>query len=107
MMDKIKSFFGYIIGGLGLVIGVLMYYISSQNKKYAALQARVALAETREEAVKLEIEINELAKKAGDNKKELDELEKTMVQLERKKKSIAVKEGARTEKEILYYWNEE
>jgi len=106
-MNKIKSFFGYIIGGLGIVVGILLYYISLQNKKYAALQARVALAETREEAVKLETEINELAKKAGNNKKELDELEKTMVQLDNKKKAIAVKEGAKTSKEILDFWNEE
>lgn len=104
-MDKVKKFFGWIVAGLLAVIGVLVYYITLKNKTINSLRAKIALVKTEREADMLEAEIIQIKKEKATTKKEVDEISKTLVELNERRKEI--REGVKnnTPKENLDYWN--
>jgi len=108
-MSKIKDFFKNIYANitivLGVVIGLLLYYINLKNKEAKALKARIALANTQKEADLLEAEINEMLKERKLLNKEIDDLTKAMVQLAEQRKKISGDQTNKTDKEIQDYWD--
>ena len=105
-MSKLKQLWGYIIGAVGLVIAVLVYYLGLKNKQINALKAEVELADTKNKVTVIETEVKLKKEQIKGNVKEVQELDKLLVQLEEKKKEIARNSGASTTKQIEDFWKE-
>ena len=104
-MDILKNIWAKIILGLTFVVGILLIVLRAKNVKLDAFKARIQLTKTKEEALALEKDIiNKMAERKN-NKKEVDKLKDNLVKLREKKKSIAVENGSKTDKEIEDYWS--
>jgi len=109
-MDKIKEFFGGIFGKvvdvLGAIIGILVYIISLKSRQNNALKAKIELADTHKQADLIEVEIKEKLKDNTLLKKEVDNLNTALVQLENQRSKIEEKSKNQTPKEAEDYWND-
>lgn len=103
-MNKLKDFWGYIVGFFAFVSGILIYYLSSQKKEIDALKTEIELTSTKQKARDLDklIEVKKIA--ANNNVKKLAELDKAQTELHNKKIKIAQSNGAMTPKQIEEFW---
>lgn len=105
-MEKIKNALKWIGENLVLLlvgaVGLLVYYISLKNKSINALKAEIDLTKTQKDADALETHIKSKLQDSTLLKKEVDELNKTLVQLEEKRNSLP--EGPRDPKDVEDYW---
>ena len=108
MLTKIKGFFSGIyskvILGMGAVIGILLYWIQLKNKKANALKARIALLDTEKDADILETEIKGLMEDRKLLKKEVDDFNKSLVDLDVKRNELKEKAKNMSPKEVEDYW---
>jgi hypothetical protein len=110
-LQKAKDFFTGLYGKvalvLGAVIGFLLYYITLRNKEVNAAKAKVALANTEKQADILETEIVAMKEGRKINKKEVAEIDKTLVELNNKREILKAQAKTMTGREIEDYWNNE
>lgn len=105
-MIKIKNLIATIIAGLTGLLGMLLYFLSKQNKQIESLKAKVDLAKTEKETDLIEVEIKELQGTHTNLQKTEKELEKTLVKVQEKRKQIAEDvKNLKDPKEIAEYWN--
>jgi uncharacterized membrane-anchored protein YhcB (DUF1043 family) len=104
-MNKIKEIWGYIVVGIGALIGVLLYIIQAKQKKINALNAKAELADTQKKADLVEVEIKEHLANNATLDKEVAELNKSLDKLAEKRKEIASKEKNKTSDEVEDFWN--
>ncbi len=109
MLDKIKAFLSgiwkYIIGGLGLTVGILLYFLNLKHKEVAALKAEIDLVDTQRKADILEVQIKQKLEDNSLLQKEVDEYQKSLVLLQNKRDQLTDSSDTRTDKEKEDYWN--
>lgn len=109
-MDKIKEFFGGIFGKviaiLGASIGILMYIITLKNKQNNALKAKIELADTHKKADLIEVEIKQKLQDNAILKKESDNLNAALVQLEEQRKKIEENSKNQNPQDAENFWND-
>jgi len=90
---------------MGVVIGLLLYFLQLKNKQVNALKARIDLLATEKEADLLEVEI----KKSLENKnllaKEIQELNKSLEIVAAKREQIKADAKNLNPNQIEDYWN--
>lgn len=101
---SLKDIWVKITLGLGAVVGFLLYYLSLKNRKINALKAEVELADTEKQADVLETKINGIKEDRKLIKKEVDEINKVLVDLDKKREKIKESHANKTDKEIEDYW---
>lgn len=106
LKQKIKDVFGYIVVGLGAIVGILVYLYKGKQKDINALKAQIDLAETQKQADLVEVQIKEKQVSGDLLKKEVQELEKASEKLADKRKEIAATEASKSEQEALDSWND-
>ena len=108
MLQKIKDFFsgaaGIIIAVLGAVVGILLYFLQLKHKQNNALQARIALLDTEKQADLLEVEIKKSLENKELLKKEVEDLNKALNDLQAKREEIKTKSQNMTPSQIEDYW---
>lgn len=104
-MSKLKELWAYVVAAIGVTIAGLVYYLTLKNKQINALKAEVDLADTKNKVTALESDIKNKRENIAKNAKEIAELDNTLESLGKKKKAIAVKEGAKTTTEIEEFWS--
>ena len=108
-MDKIKDFFkslwGIIVLVGGAAIGILLYLLQRKQREVNSLKAKIDLAKTQKEADLIEVEIKKKLDNVNILNKEQKELEKTLVELDAKRKEIASQEKNKTDQDIEDFWN--
>ena len=104
-MSKLKSVWGWIIAAVGGTIGFLLYFLTLKNKQINKLKAKVELTETEKEADLLETEIKETRSAKKMLKKEEIEIDKILISLDEKRKTITKEIKNKSDKEIEEYWN--
>lgn len=105
-MTKIKEFLGWIVAGLGAVLGIVLYMLSRKGKEVDALNAKIELAKTEKQTDLIEAEINTLKAEKETSKKHNQELDKSLSKLEEKRKQIPEDAKKLTNpKEVADYWN--
>jgi len=108
-MEKIKNALKWLGENLVLVLvgalGLLLYYLNLKNKTINALKAEIDLTKTQKEADALEVQIKAKLETSGLLKKEVDELNKALVQLEEKRASLP--EGPRDPNDVEDYWKKD
>lgn len=90
---------------LSLVIGVLAYFLQLKNRKINSLKASIDLLDTEKAADILEAEINTILEDKTLLKKEIDEYNKSIVDLNNKREEIKKSHVNKTPQEIEDYWN--
>lgn len=109
MIQKIKDFFsslvGYIFLGLAAIIGILLYSLTNKKKEINSLKAKVDLADTQKKVDLLEVEIRQRLENKQAMKKEVDELNKSLLYLEERRKQIAQEESGKKPNEVEDFWN--
>ena len=104
-MDKLKQFWGWIVGAVGFIIAALIYYLNLKNKQVNSLKAQIDLADTSNKVTQLETEIKHQRNEVATNLKEIKELDKTLAVLEEKKVVMAKEAGAKTPQEVEDFWS--
>jgi hypothetical protein len=108
MLQKIKDFFAgiaaYLVLGLTLVIGFLIYSLSNKKREVQSLKAQIALADTQKAADLIEVDIKQRLENKALLQKEVDELQASLVLLEDKRKEIATQEASKTPEDIQDFW---
>jgi len=108
---KITEFFSglytKIILGMGAFIGILLYWIQLKNKKANALKAKIALLDTEKDADILETEINGLKEDRKLLKKEVDDLNNALGEVDVKRKELAEKAKNMNPKEVEDFWEKD
>lgn len=108
-MEKIKSFFsatwGWIVLVVGAVMGILIYIIKAKQREINAVKAKIELADTQKKADLIEMEIKQRLDSTNLLDKEVKELNKSLTQLEDKRKEIATGEKGKTSDEIEDFWS--
>lgn len=103
MIDKIKSFFGYIAAALAGLVGILAFILHLKNKKLVGLEAKVELAKTEEEVTKLQNEIIDRLLTKELARQEIKELNKALLELEIKKQEL--KKQKLNPEQVEEYWS--
>lgn len=106
-MDKLKQIWGYVVAGVGALVGILLFFLSRKSKEVDALNAKIALAKTEKQADVLETEINILKFDKTNLAKHNAELDKSLQTVENRRAEI--KEEAKNlkdPKEIAKYWED-
>lgn len=105
-MEKLKEIWGYVVAGVVGLIGVLVYIVTRRGDEINKLKSKVALTETQKQADALEVEIKQAQENKANLKKENQELDKTLQQLDSKREEIK-KDVAELKdpKAIADYWN--
>lgn len=104
-MNAIKGFWGWIVAIVGGIIGFLVYYLTLKNKEINKLKAKVELTETQKEADLLELEIKDALTSKNRLKKEEQEIDKVLGQLDDKREQIKEEVKNMSDKEVEDYWN--
>lgn len=108
-MEKIKEFFKSLWGILVVVvtaaIGILLYVLQQKQREVNSLKAKVDLAKTQKEADLIEVDIKQRLNNTKLLDKEVKELNKTLDQLEAKRKDLANSEKNKTDQQIEDFWN--
>lgn len=103
-MNKIKEVWGWIVVGVGAIIGILLYVIQAKQKKINALNAKAALADTQKKADLVEVEIKQHLANNATLDKEVVELNKSLEALEQKRKEITATEKNKSTDEVENFW---
>ena len=110
-MNKLKEIFTWLKNNIVLVltgiIAALVYVINLNNKKHNALLAQLDLIKTQKEADILEVEIKTKLEQKDLSSKEMETLNKGLVELQNKRAELTQKETSKNDKEIADYWNKE
>lgn len=105
-MIKIKNLIAYLITGLTGLLGLLLYFLSKQNKQIEKLKTKIDLATTEKEADLVEVEIKELQGTHTNLQKTEKELDKTLAKVQEKRKQITEDvKNLKNPKDIAEYWN--
>lgn len=105
-MDKAKQIWGYVVAGVGALIGILLFFLSRKGKEVDALNAKINLAKTEKQADVLETEIKVLKTNKDNLNKHNEELDKALETVENKR--VEIREEAKNLKDpkaIADYWN--
>lgn len=105
MLQKLKDACLWIIGGLGAIIGLLWFFLARKGDKIDELNAKIALVSTQREADLMEVEIKRLMQDKKLLKKELDELDISLLLLSQRRDKIAARESGRSPEDIEEYWD--
>lgn len=105
-MNKLKSFWGWIVAGVGGIVGVLVYVLMHKKKRLKTLEAQLRLVNTQKQADVLEIQINEHKKNTKLLKKEIDDLDEAKKQLKNKRKELEEKHKEMSPESVEQYWND-
>lgn len=110
MIQKIKDFFssvaGYIAVGVALLIGYLVYSLTSKKSEVEALKAQINLANTQKQADLIEVDIKNRLENKNLLQKEVDELNQSLVSLQDKRQQIAKEEANKTPDEVEQFWKD-
>lgn len=105
-MIKIKNLIASVIAALTGLLGLVLYFLSKQNKQIETLKAKIDLAKTEKEADLIEVEIKELQGTHTNLQKTEKELDKTLAKVQEKRKQITEDvKNLKDPKEIAEYWN--
>lgn len=107
-MSKLKQFFSNLWINVSLVViavvGILVYFIKAKNREINALKTELELVETQKQADLLEVEIKEKLEEHELIQKEVDELEKLLVELDNKREKLKEEHANKSATEIEEYW---
>jgi len=105
-VSKTKQIWGWLVAGVTGLVGLLLYMLTRKGEEINSLKAKVAIASTEKEADALETEIKAAASRKNNLKKQNEELDKTLAELETKRKKIKVEVSNMTDpKAISDYWD--
>lgn len=104
-MEWLKSTWTKVAGALGVIIGLLLYYINLKNKQNAALQAKIDLADTQKKVDLIEVDIKNKLDNHKMLQKEVSDHEEALKKLEQKRTQIADQQKNLTSDQITDYWN--
>jgi uncharacterized protein HemX len=108
MFQKIKDFFtgaaGIVIAVLGAAVGILLYFLQLKNKEKNALQARIDLLNTEHESDMLEVEIKQRLENKQLLAKEVQDLNNSLLALQKKREEIKASAANLTPSQIEDYW---
>lgn len=105
MKQKIKDSYLYIIAILTGIIGIIAFFYKDKHKEINSLKAQLDLAETQKQVDLVEVQINQKKNTTNLLQKEVDELNKTSIQLEEKRKQLVNTESKTSDKDIEDFWN--
>lgn len=104
-MEVLKSVWLKIVAGLTAVVGLLLYLISRKNKEVEELKTKVEMANTQKKADLIETEVKQKLDQVEMSKKEVEQHNKVLIDLEQKRKELKQKQNNMTPEEIEKYWN--
>lgn len=108
ILQKIKDFFSsiaaYVVLGLGLVVGFLIYSLSNKKREIDSLKAQIGLAATQKAADLIEVDIKQRLMDKDLLQKEVTELTNSLVLLEQKRTQISQQEANKTPDQIEDFW---
>ena len=104
-MTKLKELWGWVVGALGAVLGVVLFILSRKNKEVDALNAKIDLTKTEKETDVLEAEINKLKANKENSSKHSQELDKSLNKLEEKRSQVVEDaKSLKNPKDVAQYW---
>lgn len=105
-MEALKKYWAVLIGGVGAVIGFLLFFLQKKNKEVEALNAKVDMAKTEKEADVLEAQVKDLRSDKDNLAKHNEELDKTIQKVQEKREQVATDaKNLKDPKAIANYWN--
>jgi predicted RNase H-like nuclease (RuvC/YqgF family) len=104
-MNKLKQIWGYIVVGIGALIGVLLYVIQFKQKKINILNAKIELANTQKQADLIEVEIKQHMVENATLDKEIKALQDSLSKLAERRKQISKEEKNKTSDEVEDFWS--
>lgn len=105
MLEKLKSYWGYVVGGVVAAFGILLYILGLKQNRIVALTAKLADVDTKEKVAEVQKEIDKLKHDQTLNAEELTALSDMQRELKEKQKRIKDEERDRDAKAIEEYWN--
>lgn len=88
MKEWLSGAWAKVAAGFGLVIGVLWFFLSLKNKKVAALEAQIDLADTQKAVDLVEVEIKQKTAEQTLLKKEVEEHDRLLAKIEEKRQAL-------------------
>ena len=103
---KIKDSFGWIATVAVGIVGFLLYFLQRKEDEVSVLKSQIKLANTQKESDILESQINKLKNSKDLSKKQVEQVDSALQELEEKRKMIRQGVIQETDPEkIADYWN--
>ena len=103
-MEWLKGTWAKVVTAMGVLVGILWFFLSLRNKKVAELEAKIDLADTQKKADLIEVEIKQKQAEQTTLKKESQEQDKLLAKLEEKRQALPNAPELKPT-EIEDYWN--
>lgn len=87
-MEWLKGTWAKVVTALGVLVGILWFFLSLRNKKVAELEAKIDLADTQKKSDLIEVEIKQKQAEQTTLKKEVAEHDRLLSKLEEKRKDL-------------------